>query len=207
MILFTCFESEGSSSGTYRVRINYRRISLRHKCRKIVKFVSITHSERIVWNGPIVATAISRESVNQCWREMAASPIERSWCVLESARCNSFVAVQRAFRRQFGRLGPSETSIRRWYEQFPYRGCICHQGKGRAGRPSVTEETVDRVRETFTRSPRKSVRRASRELKIPEPTARKIYGNDRSCNRTNCNWYKNSSLMIHPSSWRFVRTC
>ena len=50
----------------------------------------------------------------------------------------------------------------------------CHQGKGRAGRPSVTEETVDRVHETFTRSPRKSVRRASRELKIPEPTVRKI---------------------------------
>ena len=49
----------------YRVRINYRRISLRHnlsrKCCKIVKFVSITHSERNIWNGPIVATAISRE--------------------------------------------------------------------------------------------------------------------------------------------------
>jgi hypothetical protein len=36
---------------------------------------------------------------------MAASPTERSWCVLEFARCNSFVAVQRAFRRQFGRRG------------------------------------------------------------------------------------------------------
>jgi hypothetical protein len=49
----------------YGVRINYRRISLRHnlstKCRKIVKFVSITHSERNIWNGPIVANAISRE--------------------------------------------------------------------------------------------------------------------------------------------------
>ena len=48
----------------YRVRINYRMISLRHnlsrKCRKIVKFVSITNSERNIWNGPIVATAISR---------------------------------------------------------------------------------------------------------------------------------------------------
>jgi predicted transcriptional regulator with HTH domain len=84
------------------------------------------------------------------------------------------VAVQRAFRRQFGRRGPSETSIRRWYGQFRYRGCICHQGKGCAGRPTVTEETVDRGRETFFRSPRKSVRRAIRELKIPETTARKI---------------------------------
>jgi hypothetical protein len=45
--------------------INYRRISLRRtlsrKCRKIVKFVSITHSKRNIWNGPIVAIAISRE--------------------------------------------------------------------------------------------------------------------------------------------------
>jgi hypothetical protein len=51
--------------GTYSVHINYRRISLRHnlseKCRKIIKFVSITHSERNIWNGSIVATAISRE--------------------------------------------------------------------------------------------------------------------------------------------------
>jgi len=47
------------------VRINYRRISLRHnlsrKCRKIVIFLSITHSERNIWNCPIIATAISRE--------------------------------------------------------------------------------------------------------------------------------------------------
>jgi len=105
---------------------------------------------------------------------MAAPPTERRWCVLEFARCNSFVAVQRAFRRPFRRRGPPETSTRRWYEQFRYRGCICRQGKGRAGRPSVTEETVDRLRETFTRSPRKYVRRASRELKIPETTVRKI---------------------------------
>jgi hypothetical protein len=35
--------------------------------------------------------------------------------------------VQLAFRRQFGRRGPHETSIRRWYEQFRYIGCICHQ--------------------------------------------------------------------------------
>ena len=50
---------------TYRVRINYRRVSLHHnlsrKCRKIVKFLSITHSERNMWNGPIVAAAISRK--------------------------------------------------------------------------------------------------------------------------------------------------
>jgi hypothetical protein len=158
----------------YRVCINYQWISLRHnlssKCCNIVKFVLITHSECNIWNGHILPS--HRKSVNQCWREMAASPTEHSWCVLEFVRC--FVAVQCAFRRQFGHRAPPETSIRRWYEQFCYRGCICHQGKGHMGRPSVTEETADRVRETFTCSARKSVRRASRELKIPEPTVKNI---------------------------------
>ena len=49
----------------YRMRINYQGISLRHnlnrKCRKIVKFVSINTVNVYIWNGTIVATAISRE--------------------------------------------------------------------------------------------------------------------------------------------------
>jgi hypothetical protein len=56
--------------------INYRRNSLRHnlnrKCRKIVKFVSITYSERNIWNGPIVATAIgnvTQDMLERVWRE------------------------------------------------------------------------------------------------------------------------------------------
>jgi hypothetical protein len=60
----------------YRVRINYRIISLRHnfsrKCRKIVTFVSITHSERNIWNGPVVATAIgnvTQDMLQWVWRE------------------------------------------------------------------------------------------------------------------------------------------
>ena len=55
------------------------------------------------------------------------------------------------------------------------RGCICHQEKGRVGRPSITEETVDRVREPFTRNPRKSVRRASQGQYFPS-----IYGSGKS---------------------------
>jgi hypothetical protein len=59
------FKTVQKSLSIYRLRINYQRILLRHnmsrKCRKIVKFVSITHSECIIWNGPVVATVISRE--------------------------------------------------------------------------------------------------------------------------------------------------
>jgi hypothetical protein len=83
----------------YRVHINYQRISLRHnlsrKCRKFVKFVSITHSERNIWNGP---TAISREKCKPV--------LEGNGCLTDQAYLvcpGIFVAVQRAFRRQFGR--------------------------------------------------------------------------------------------------------
>jgi len=60
----------------YRVRINYRRILLHHnwsrKCHKIVKFVSITHSECSIWNDPIVAAAIgniTQDMLERFWRE------------------------------------------------------------------------------------------------------------------------------------------
>jgi hypothetical protein len=46
----------------YRAHINYQKISLCHnlsrKCRKIMKFMSITHSEHNIWNGPRVTTAL-----------------------------------------------------------------------------------------------------------------------------------------------------
>jgi hypothetical protein len=79
----------------YRVRINYRRISLCHKlsreCRKMVKCMSITHSERNIWNGPIVATANSRETRKPVLEGNGCPPTERSCCVQEFARCDSFV--------------------------------------------------------------------------------------------------------------------
>ena len=63
-------------SKIYSASINYRRISLRHnlsrKCRKIVKFVSITHSECNIWDGHIVATAIGNVTqgmLERVWRE------------------------------------------------------------------------------------------------------------------------------------------
>ena len=47
-------------------------------------------------------------------------------------------------------------------------GCLCPSR--RTGRPSTSEDAVDQVRTAFQRSPRKSVRRASRELQLA-PTA------------------------------------
>ncbi|GFV84692.1 DUF4817 domain-containing protein [Trichonephila clavipes] len=46
-------------------------------------------------------------------------------------------------------------------------GSVKHKGYGR---PRATEESVERIRETFHRSPTKSVRQASRELQMTRST-------------------------------------
>jgi len=51
-------------------------------------------------------------------------------------------------------------------------GCLC-KGKS-SGRPRVSEENVRRIQDSFERSPRKSTRRASRELGIPQPTVWRV---------------------------------
>jgi len=46
--------------------------------------------------------------------------------------------------------------------------------KERSGRPRTSEENIDRVSQAFTRSPRKSIRTAARELQLPRSTVHKV---------------------------------
>lgn len=101
-----------------------------------------------------------------------ATGAEKAYVVLEFHSYQSVTAVQRQFRTKFNKDPPTAKSIRRWYAQFTASGCLC-KGKS-TGRPKVCEETVERVRESFARSPQKSTNRASRELNIPQPTVWKI---------------------------------
>ena len=97
--------------------------------------------------------------------KMALTSQQRSWCVLEFHKTNGVVTVQRAFKLIFNVDPPTNKCILKWHRNFIVRGCICDQRKGHSGRPSLSEQVVDRVREFFLRSTRKSTRRASRELK------------------------------------------
>lgn len=94
------------------------------------------------------------------------------FCVLEFAKSESQVTVQRAFRLKFGIEPPTRKSISRWFTQFKQTGSVC-KGKS-SGRPRVSEDDVRRIEESFVRSPRKSTNRASRELGIPQPTVWKV---------------------------------
>ncbi|PNF43528.1 hypothetical protein B7P43_G03919 [Cryptotermes secundus] len=101
-----------------------------------------------------------------------ASPQQKAFCILEFAKTNSVVTVQRAFRRRFGSNPPCPKNIRRWFRQFQESGCLC---KGKSpGRSRVSEEQVARIRAAFERSPRKSIDQASRELAIPQPTVWRV---------------------------------
>ena len=57
----------------------------------MVKFLSITHSERNIWNGPIVASAISRKKrkpvLDRQQRMHLATPVTRPDNVFRQGQC------------------------------------------------------------------------------------------------------------------------
>jgi hypothetical protein len=50
---------------------------------------------------------------------------EKAFCVLEYARTQSIVTVQRRFRTKFGKDPPAKNSIKQWYQKFQRDGCLC----------------------------------------------------------------------------------
>ena len=94
------------------------------------------------------------------------------FCVREFIKIESATALQRAFRLRFNIQPPTRKGICRWNHQFEQIGCL-YKGKS-SGRPRVSEENVRRIQESFERSPRKSNRRASREIGIPQTTVWRV---------------------------------
>ena len=89
---------------------------------------------------------------------MAFSQQNKAFCVLQFAKTESWTCVQRAFRR--------------WHAHFVKDDCSCPSK--RAGRPSTSEDAVEQVRTAFQRSPRKSVRRAGKELQLAPATVWRV---------------------------------
>jgi hypothetical protein len=85
---------------------------------------------------------------------------------LEFAKSESIVKVKQRFRTMYHTEPRTDKAIREWYMKFQQSGCLCVAK--RTGRPGPTAETVERVQETFVRSPQKSKHGASRELQMPQ---------------------------------------
>ena len=101
-----------------------------------------------------------------------ASQQEKAFCVLRFEVSRSVITVQREFRARFRKDAPCRNNITRWYRQFVETGCLC---KGKSpGRPRMSDDNNERVRQAFLRSPRNSVARASRELDMPKMTVWKV---------------------------------
>lgn len=108
---------------------------------------------------------------------------EKAMCVLWFFETKSVITTQRRFRTTYQKDPPSDNSIRRWLTQFQETGSVLHR-KG-AGRPSTSQENVDRIQETFTRSPRTSTRQAAVQLHMPHTTIWNVLHN-----RLHLNAYK-----------------
>ncbi|GBM95683.1 hypothetical protein AVEN_104970-1 [Araneus ventricosus] len=93
---------------------------------------------------------------------------EKAMRVLWFFETKSVITTQRRFKTTYKKDPPSDNAIRRWLTQFQETGSVLHR-KG-AGRPSTSQENVDRIQETFTRSPRKSTRQAAVQLHMPHTT-------------------------------------
>ncbi|CAM1305684.1 Uncharacterised protein r2_g1556 [Pycnogonum litorale] len=103
---------------------------------------------------------------------MPFAATEKAFCVLKYAQTQSNVNAQRELVRRFHNQAPTGKQIWTWHKKFQEEGCLCRK-KG-SGRPAVSEEMVNQVRETFSRSPKMSVRRASLETRIPKSTVWRV---------------------------------
>lgn len=97
---------------------------------------------------------------------------EKAKCVLLLAEFKSVISVQRAFQREYRKDPPHENNIRRWFKQFEETGSV--QKQKSSGRPSVSDEKVELIRQSAIRSPKKSIPRRSLELGIPKTTIHKV---------------------------------
>ena len=105
-------------------------------------------------------------------RNMAWTRNNKALCVLEFAKTESIVTLQRRFRTMYHTEPRMDKTIRECNMKFQQSGCLCAAKRTCRTRPSA--ETVERVRETFVRSPQKSRHRASRELQTPQSSVWRI---------------------------------
>ena len=97
---------------------------------------------------------------------------EKAQCVLWYHETQSPKTVQRQFQTAYHRQAPDVKSIKMWYAKFKATGSVCDLP--RTGRPGPSAQAIQTVRDAFLRSPKKSVRRASRELQIPKTSVHRI---------------------------------
>jgi hypothetical protein len=125
----------------------------------------------------------------------------RRLSVLRFEVSRSVITVQHEFRARFRNEAPHKNNVTRWYRQFADTWCRS------TGRPRVSDDNIERVRQEFQRSPCKSVARASDTFHTV------IFGmlNSLLARRQLGTWFlgpavsKSSELLIaHEKLWQFL---
>jgi hypothetical protein len=115
----------------------------------------------LYWSLGVRAVFTARSNRDETWRGQGI----RKRSVFEFSKTESRLTAQRRFRTVYHTEQPSDKRIHEWYSKLQQSGCLC--ALKRTGRPGPSAETVERVRETFVRSPQKSRRvEISRTCKV-----------------------------------------
>ena len=105
--------------------------------------------------------------------KMTVTKPEKAFCVLEFARFESVVNVQRVFCAKYRKDPPVNNSImKKWYMKLEEDGYLC-DGK-RSGRRGVSEEKMEQVREVFQYSTRNPREEQARSLTNPSLTSEAV---------------------------------
>ncbi|PNF17736.1 hypothetical protein B7P43_G07071 [Cryptotermes secundus] len=99
-----------------------------------------------------------------------ASAQEKARVVLFS-EFKSTVRLQREFHHIYQKAAPDAKRIKAWHNKFLGTGSVL---KEYGDRQCVSDEKLESARTAFVRSPRKSIRRVSRELQMPRATVHEV---------------------------------
>ena len=100
------------------------------------------------------------------------TPQEKAQCVSWFSETKSDIQTQRNYATKCAKQAPARQSICNWHKQFMETGTLLH--KPRSRRPRTSEEDIKHIHQSFSHSPRKSIRTASVELQVPKSTIHKV---------------------------------
>ena len=86
------------------------------------------------------------------------TPQEKARCVPWFFKTKSDIQEQRNFIAKYVKRAPARQSISNWHKQFVGTGTL--PLKPRSGWPKTSEKGIERIRQSFSRSPTKSIRSA-----------------------------------------------
>ena len=101
-----------------------------------------------------------------------ATPQEKAQSVSWFIETKSDVQTLRKYRSKYKKDPPSRSSIRRWHKNFLERESILDAVTN--GRPRISGENIELVRQAFGRFPMKSIRTATTKLQLPPATVHKV---------------------------------